>query len=126
MLEREELTQCELLVIKVIWECEDALSIQEIAERVNRKFNRGWKIQTVSAFLGHIVHKGYLTMKRAGRRFYYYPQVTEEEYRTYEFTKSVNFWCEGRADKFLAAFAKDRSFTEEEKQHMKDIINDLD
>ncbi|MBQ8814734.1 MAG: BlaI/MecI/CopY family transcriptional regulator [Lachnospiraceae bacterium] len=126
MMKREELTQCELLVMKIIWDSEEPLSIKLIAERVNRKFEKKWAVQTVSAFLGHIVQKEYLSMERKGRHFFYTPLVSEEDYRTQEFTKSVQFWSNGEADKFLAAFLQDREFTAEEKQRMRKLIDELD
>ena len=123
---REPLTACELLIAKVIWDREEPMSIKEIASIVNEKFERKWAKQTVSAFLGHLVSKGYFRRERRGRHFCYIPLVTEEEYRTLELTKSVEFWSNGQADRFLAAFLQDRVFTEEEKQRMRDLINDLD
>ena len=123
---REPLTSCELLIAKVIWDSEEPISIKQITAVVNDKFERKWATQTVSAFLGHLVAKGYFRMERKGRSFYYTPLVSEEEYRTLELTKSVEFWSNGQADRFLAAFLQDRIFTEEEKQRMRDLINELD
>lgn len=123
---REPLTACELLIAKVIWDSEGPISIKQIAAIVKEKYQRKWATQTISAFLGHLVTKGYFRMERRGRHFCYTPLVTEEEYRTLELTKSVEFWSNGQADRFLAAFLQDRVFTEEEKQRMRDLINELD
>lgn len=123
--ESEELTRCERMVIKVIWESEKLLSIKEVTAKVNERFERGWKVQTVSSLLGHLVRKGYLSMERSGRTFFYSPLVTEEETLTRQITRMLDFWCEGHADEFLKNFLKDRALTEEEKVNMRKIINDL-
>ena len=57
---QEALTECEVLVMKVIWESADVLSIQEITSRINLKYKKDWKLQTVSTFLSRAVKKGYL------------------------------------------------------------------
>ena len=125
-MEEQVLTECEALVMKVIWNSEESLSLQEITERVNSQYHKDWKPQTVSTFLGRIVRRGYLTMKRKGRLFYYYPTISEEEYGRREITRCVDFWSEGKADVFLAAFSQERNLTEEEKQRIRSLIDGID
>jgi len=123
---KEELTECELVVMKVIWDSEEELSIQEVTERVNGQYKKEWKIQTVSAFLGHIVQKGYLSMERKGRRFFYRALVSEGIYRERVISKSIEFWSGGRTDIYLASLLKQRTFSEEEKQKIRSLIDELD
>lgn len=64
----------------------------EIMQRVNDKYHKQWKPQTVSTFLAHLVQKGYLRHYRQGRTFLYQILVPFEAYRaqiTREFDK---FW----------------------------------
>lgn len=116
------LSDSELFVMKVIWRSEESLSLQDIAERVNRIYGKSWKPQTVSVFLGRIVKKNLLTSKRQGRQFYYYPTITEEEYRKKEAVKCVDSLGDGRADVFFAALSQARNLTEEEKEKIRGII----
>lgn len=51
------LSDSEFFVMKVIWRSEESLSLQDIAERVNKIYGKNWKPQTVSMFLGKIVKK---------------------------------------------------------------------
>lgn len=120
------LSECELYVMKVIWRSEESLSLQDIAERVNRDYKRNWKPQTVSVFLGRIVKKNLLTSKRQGRQFYYFPTISEEEYRKKEALKCVDSLGDGRADVFFAALSQARNLTEEEKEKIRGILNELD
>lgn len=39
----QTLSDSELFVMKVIWRSDESLSLQEIAERVNRIFGKNWK-----------------------------------------------------------------------------------
>ena len=120
------LSDSELFVMKVIWRSEESLSLQDIAERVNRIYGKNWKPQTVSVFLGRIVKKNLLVSKRQGRQFYYYPTISEEEYRKKETVKCVDTLGDGKADVFFAALSQARNLTEEEKERIRGILNALD
>ncbi|MBO5033291.1 MAG: BlaI/MecI/CopY family transcriptional regulator [Lachnospiraceae bacterium] len=122
----EELTDCETLVMKVIWESEEVMSVQEITSRINQRYHRDWKIQTVSTFLSRAVKKGYLDMKRKGRTFHYYPKVTEEAYGRREITKCVDVWGGGKLENLIASFAQAKRLTEEEKMQIRSLIDDMD
>ncbi len=121
----EELTDCEVLVMKVIWHSEEALSIQEITGTVNATYDKDWKVQTVSTFLSKMVKKGYLDMQRKGRYFFYYPLVTEEEYGDREIKKCVELWSDGKIDGLLAAFTRTHKLTEEERKRIGGILDEL-
>lgn len=121
----QTLSDSELFVMKVIWRSDESLSLQEIAERVNRIFEKNWKPQTVSVFLGRIVKKNLLTSKRCGRQFFYYPTISEEEYREKEAVKCVDALGDGKADVFFSALAQARNLTEEEKEKIRVILNGL-
>lgn len=120
------LSDSELFVMKVIWRSEESLSLQDIAERVNRVYGKNWKPQTVSVFLGRIVKKNLLISKRQGRQFYYYPTISEEEYRKKEAVKCVDTLGDGKADVFFAALSQARNLTEEEKEKIRGILNELE
>lgn len=120
------LSDSELFVMKVIWRSEESLSLQDIAECVNRIYGKNWKPQTVSVFLGRIVKKNLLVSKRQGRQFYYYPTISEEEYRKKETVKCVDTLGDGKADVFFAALSQARNLTKEEKEKIRGILNELD
>lgn len=122
----DTLSDSELFVMKVIWKSEESLSLQDIVERVNRIYAKNWKPQTVSVFLGRIVKKNLLTSKRQGRQFFYYPEISEEDYRKKEAVKTVNTLSDGRADVFFAALAQARELTAEEKNRIRGILDELE
>ena len=75
-----EITDCERLVMLVIWDAGKDLSMQEICAECNQRFGRNWKTQTDTTFLARLRQRNYLSMKRKGRTFYYTPLVTKQEY----------------------------------------------
>lgn len=122
----DTLSDSELFVMKVIWRSDESLSLQDIVERVNRIYEKNWKQQTVSVFLGRIVKKNLLISKRQGRQFFYYPTISEEEYRKKEVIKTVDVLSDGQADVFFAALAQARNLTESEKNKIRGILDELD
>ena len=112
----EELTNCEVLVMKVIWSSAEAMSIQEILRAVNEAYGKDWKVQTVSTFLSKMVKKGYLDMRRQGRTFFYHPLVTEKEYGKREIRKCVELWGGGKIS----------GLTAEERREIGGLLDELD
>lgn len=120
------LTNSELLLMKTIWESEEPLTVQEIMARANKQYEKKWKIQTVSTFLGRMVKKNYLTMERKGRTFCYYPLVTEEVYRKKELDRQIAFWGGDGLDALIASFTKTTHLTKEEKEKIRRLLDAMD
>ncbi len=125
-LPEEELTNCEVLVMRVIWNSAEIMSIQEITSKINHTFHKDWKTQTVSTFLSRAVKKGYLEMKRNGRSFDYYPLVSEQEYGKREINKCVEIWSDGKLENLIASFSETNKLSEQEKMQIRRVINDMD
>ena len=46
--DKTNLTECEQLVMKIIWESEEELTLPDIVKGVNDRFDKAWKPQTLS------------------------------------------------------------------------------
>lgn len=88
----EKLTECEEMVMKAVWDAGEELSLMEIMHRVNDKYHKQWKPQTVSTFLARLVQKGYLRHYRQGRAFFYQILVPLETYRVQITEAFYKFW----------------------------------
>lgn len=121
---KQELSKCEGMVMKTIWSSEDILTMQEITVKVNALFHKTWKTQTVSTYLARLVKKGYLSMERQGRLFYYHPLITEEDYARTEITKCVDMWGNTTMGTLLSAFTQTKGLTEEEREYIRSILDD--
>ena len=119
----ENLTDCEQLVMKTVWDADEELSLTEITQRVNDKYHKTWALQTVSTFLARLTKKGYLRSHRQGRIFFYQIQIPLEEYKAQITNEYVNFWNHGNADEFLCALTQQRPLRSEEIERIKALIN---
>ena len=118
----EKLTECEQLVMKVVWDAEEELSLMEIMERVNTKYEKDWKPQTVSTFLARLVRKEYLQHNRQGRQYFYKIHVPLEEYKGQITNDYIEFWNHGNADEFLYALMKERNLRKDEIERIRAFI----
>lgn len=123
----KEITECEKIVMKCVWDSSHELSMQEITEMVNTRFGKNWKTQTVSTFLARLVKKDYLKMYRKGRCFYYQPLVDKEEYKNDVLRDYVEFWNEGSMAAFVCALvAKEDMLSEADREIVKKRINAIE
>ena len=92
MTERANLTDCEQIVMKSVWDAGRDVSLVEIMAAVQERYKRNWKRQTVSTFLLHLIQKGYLTSYRVGRVFYYHQEVELAGYKKQLTAEFLDFW----------------------------------
>ena len=59
-MDTNDISACERLVMKVIWDSTEDLALQDIMNRVNQENGKSWKPQTVSTFLARLVKKSFL------------------------------------------------------------------
>lgn len=122
----KEITECEKVVMKCVWDSSQDLSMQEITDMVNTQYGKNWKTQTVSTFLARLVKKDYLKMYRKGRCFFYQPLVDREEYKDDVLKDYIQFWNGGSMSAFVCGlFGKDM-LSRAEREELKKKINELD
>lgn len=123
-MEMNAISACERLVMKVIWDSEDELALQEIMNGVNTENNKTWKPQTVSTFLSRLVRKGFLSVYRKGRYSYYQPLVSKEEYWKATMKENARFFTKGDMGALVCCMCDD-ILSEEEIGRLKKKIDEL-
>ena len=121
----ESLTYCEQLVMKTVWDASAELSLMEIVQRVNSKYDKNWKPQTVSTFLARLVRKGYLRHYRQGRLFFYQILISLEVYKGKLTSDYVRFWNHDNAAEFLCTLIKERPLRLDEINRIRDFIKNV-
>ena len=97
-MEKKRISECEEQVMSIVWKCDEALTMQDLMEKVNQTFGHQWKPQTVSTFLSRLRQKGYLRMERKGRLAFYYSEVSVEQYRQDRLQDVVSMLYGGNVD----------------------------
>lgn len=125
-MDERELTKVEVMVMKVIWSTEYEMSLGEILEKVNLRFNKSWKSQTISTYLARLVKKKFLLLKRAGRTYTYEILIPKDEYMRREMATFADVWGNHSPAGFVSAFNKENPLTEVQKQELRYLLDELD
>ena len=75
-----QISESELVLMKIIWKNGGAALYSLIMEELEKDRNE-WKNNTVLTLLSRLVEKGFLKVKKIGRRNEYIAVVTEVEYQ---------------------------------------------
>lgn len=81
MEELKRLSECEELIMIIIWDADEAPDMALTMEKANKRYKKTWKPQTISTFLKRLQKKGFLKSYRKGRYTYYVPNITKQDYR---------------------------------------------
>lgn len=124
MTKLEHLTNCEELVMKIVWDAEKELGLTDITKRVNEACQKNWKPQTVSTFLARLVRKGYLEYYRQGRVFFYRILIPKKMYVGRRTNIFIELWCQGNASVLLAALMESRALRTEEREEIRRLVSE--
>lgn len=119
-----DVSLCEKLVMKVIWDAKENLPLRDIMSRVNQENNKSWKPQTVSTFLARLVKKGYITVYRKGRYSYYVPSISKDDFLRATIDENIEFFGKGDRIAFACNLCQE-VLSQEEVQKLKEKLNDL-
>ncbi|MCI6018890.1 MAG: BlaI/MecI/CopY family transcriptional regulator [Clostridiales bacterium] len=124
------LSKTELEIMRCIWSFNRPVCNRDILEVMNSKYNKQWKIQTLSTYLQKLVLKNYIKPNGEklvrGNNYHYVPVISAEEYRRSQVYELVNDWDSDIVYDFVSAFSKDKSLSKEDMEELKKLIDGLD
>ena len=121
-----EISVCEKMIMKVLWEAEEDLDLMTISAKVKEEFEKEWKLQTVATFMTRLKKKGYVSVYRNGRRSYYHPLINTNEFKMDVITDNIYFFSRGSASAFICGLFDDVKLTQEDKEKIRKKIDELD
>lgn len=86
------ISECEEMIMKIIWADEEDLDLATITARANYRFGKSWKLQTVATFMTRLNMKGWIYIYRIGRYSHYHPLVSVEQYREEKMTEFFDLY----------------------------------
>lgn len=124
-METNDISACERLVMKVVWDSTEDLALQEVMDRVNNENGKTWKPQTVSTFLARLVKKGFLTVYRKGRYSYYVPAVSKQDFWKATMHENAQYFTQGDIGA-LACQLCDDILSEDDIKRLRDKVENID
>lgn len=118
------LTEGEMEIMEVLWECGRPMGFGELHKRVNDRTKRNWKKQTMNTLLFRIRQKNLAGDVSEGGRRLYVPLITRNEYIREISQEFLDRNCEGSFSKMLTALGGGEKVSEEEKSELKRIMEE--
>lgn len=119
-----EISQCELTVMKCIWDLKaetGEVTCAQVMEKLKEDYGLTYKDTTVYTFLKNLINKGFVSSEKKGIT-YYTPIRKEEDYRTDLLKQSKKFWFNDSVADFVEAVFKLDTITAEDKKKIKGLI----
>lgn len=114
----KKLSDTEMELMEVIWECEPPVTSGELL-RIFSKKDKTWKAQTISTFLSRLVDKGLLKATRIGRTNQYVPCLSQEEYKLWETENVLDALYQGSVKNMISALYDGDKLSDEDISELK-------
>lgn len=112
------ISESEWTVMKIIWS-EPPKTLQDILGSLK---HTGWSTTTIQTYLARLVKKGALATERQGKRYLYYPAVSEKDCQLAESRTFLNRIYDGSLSQMVKGFVKSGSLSQEEWEELKNLI----
>ena len=112
------ISESEWTVMKIIWS-EPPKTLQDI---LGSQKHTGWSTTTIQTYLARLVKKGALATERQGKRYLYYPAVSERDCQLAESRTFLNRIYDGSLSQMVKGFVKSGSLSQEEWEELKNLI----
>jgi len=114
-----KISESEWLVMRVLWS-NGSLTANEVVKALTGKTK--WKPKTIKTLITRLMKKGAIKFEKEGRKYRYYPAVSEAECVRMERRSFVRRVYGGTTRPMLAAFLEDAKLSAEDISELKKIL----
>ena len=114
-----KISESEWLVMRVLWS-NGSLTANEVVKELTGKTK--WKPKTIKTLITRLMKKGAVKFEKEGRKYRYYPAVSQAECVRMERRSFVRRVYGGTTRPMLAAFLEDAKLSAEDISELKKIL----
>jgi len=114
-----KISESEWLVMRVLWS-NGSLTANEVIKELSGKTK--WKPKTIKTLITRLMKKGAVKFEKEGRKYRYYPAVSEAECVRMERRSFVRRVYGGTTKPMLAAFLEDAKLSAEDISELRKIL----
>ena len=114
-----KISESEWLIMQVLWSRGELTANEVVEELVGRT---KWKPKTVKTLINRLLKKGAVKFQKEGRKYRYYPAVSQAECVSTESRSFIQRVYGGAARPMLAAFLDDAELSVEDIAELKKIL----
>ena len=115
----DRISDSELEVMKILWRADDALSVTDIRETLQKE--RGWEATTVKTLIGRLLAKGVISQEKR-KVFYYSPLIGEEEYNAWATDNLIRKLYRGSARDLVAALVRSEGLSRADIEELRELF----
>lgn len=119
----ERLSNCELDVMKILWEHEQGISQAMLKEELEQQKEREYGRTTIATWLTRLKRKEFVGSFTMGGTTCYSPLVKREEYERMEVNLLANRLFKGSFPKIVATLVDAEQLTKEDAKEIQEIID---
>lgn len=117
------ISEAESRVMEVLWR-EAPRSSEEIVAALQRTSD--WHEKTIRTLLGRLLRKGAVSAEREGRRYFYAPVLTREQWQAQESRSLLDRVFGGRVGPLLAHFSRHEKLSAKDIAELRKLIEDIE
>jgi BlaI family penicillinase repressor len=114
-----KISESEWLVMRVLW-LNGSLTANEVVKELSGKTK--WKPKTIKTLITRLMKKGAVKFEKEGRKYRYYPAVSQAECVRMERRSFVRRVYGGTTRPMLAAFLEDAKLSAEDISELRKIL----
>ena len=122
----KQLLHNEQIIMQYIWEMGDETPLRQLLIDINQRYDKDWKRTTIRTYLTQLQEKGLIELHTKRKDSYINALVSEDGYRENLTEQLVDEWYEGSTLDLVANLYKDEKLTEEDKQKLRRMLDELD
>lgn len=122
----KQLLHNEQIIMQYIWEMGDEIPLRQLLIDINQRYDKDWKRTTIRTYLTQLQEKGLIELHTKGKYSYINALVSEDGYRENLTEQLVDEWYDGSTLDLVANLYKDEKLTEEDKQKLRRMLDELD
>lgn len=118
----QKLSDAELEIMKIVWENADETTLFSYLMDSLAAQGRPCQKNTLIVLLSRLVNKGFLSVRKKGRKNEYIPLVSEAEYQTMQTQNFIDKIYEGSVKGLVANLIAGDLITDEEYEELKKLL----
>lgn len=118
----KELSEHEELIMRIFWRLEKAL-VREVLDELSEPKP---PYTTLASTIRLLANKGYLSFRKYGTVYQYFPLVTQEEYSRKSVNNLVKNYFQGSVGNFLSFMVRDNKISDQEIDELQKLIENYE
>lgn len=125
-MDEKDISGCERLIMKILWDAEEDVSTIEIIDQLKIRYGKEYARTTVVTFLQRLTEKGFIATYRKGRVAFAHALKNEDRYVSSLVQGVDDFWFLGDGAKLLSALYDGRTPSHKEIEKIRKFLDELD